>query len=210
MATVLVVGASRGIGLETVRLALEAGHEVRALARSAADIPGDDTRLTRIAASALDQGAVGAALAGADAVLMTLGEANPMRATRLFSDATRVLIDAMKEKGVRRLVVVTGLGAGDSRGHGGFLYDFVFFPIVLSRIYADKDVQERMVRNSGLDWTIVRPGVLTRGRLTRRYKVLIEPREWRSGSISRADVADFLVGQITDRSLLGKTPLLVN
>ena len=83
--------------------------------------------------------------------------------TTLFSKATRILIDAMRAAGVRRLVTVTGMGAGDSRGHGGFLYDAVMFPLVLKRIYDDKDVQEQMIRASGLEWTIARPGLLTGG-----------------------------------------------
>ena len=62
---------------------------------------------------------------------------------------------------MKRLIAVTGLGAGDSRGHGGFIYDAVVFPLLLKRVYDDKDVQERIVRSSGLDWTIVRPGLLT-------------------------------------------------
>ena len=67
----------------------------------------------------------------------------------------------MKVAGVKRLIAVTGLGAGDSRGHGGLIYDAVVFPLLLKRVYDDKDVQESIVRSSGLDWTIVRPGLLT-------------------------------------------------
>lgn len=209
MSRVLIIGASRGIGLETVKRALEAGHQVRALSRGADTIPVQDDRLEKIAASALDATAVARAVAGVDAVIMTLGTTNLLDPGRLFSDATRILIDAMRGAGVKRLIVVTGLGAGDSRGRGGVLYDWLFFPIVLSRVYADKDVQERMVKASGLDWTIVRPGMLTGGPLTRRYRVLGDPSDWRAGSISRADVADFLVAQVEDRDWLGRTPLLI-
>jgi len=70
-------------------------------------------------------------------------------------------------------------------------------------------VQERLIKDSALDWTIVRPGLLTNGRRTGRYKVLKEPSQWRNGTIARADVADFLVEQIEDRSYFGKTPVLV-
>jgi hypothetical protein len=68
------------------------------------------------------------------------------------------LVDAMKAAGLKRLIAVTGLGAGDSRGHGGLLYDVVVFPLLLKRVYDDKDVQEWIIKSSGLDWTIVRPG----------------------------------------------------
>jgi hypothetical protein len=111
---------------------------------------------------------------------------------------------------VKRLIAVTGLGAGDSRGHGGLLYDAVVFPLLLKRVYDDKDVQEWIIRSSGLDWTIVRPGLLADGPATGQYRVLTAPNDWRFGTISRADVADFLVRQIDDRSLMGTTPLLIN
>ena len=75
---------------------------------------------------------VAAAVAGTDAVIQSLGAAKRPQAvlsgTTLFSQATRILIDAMRATGVRRLVTVTGLGAGDSRGHGSFLYDALALP----------------------------------------------------------------------------------
>ena len=76
------------------------------------------------------------------------------------------------------------------------------------RVYADKDAQEWVIRRSRLDWTIVRTTVLTNGPRTGAYRVLVEARDWRSGTISRADVADFLIRQINDASLIGKTPVL--
>ena len=107
------------------------------------------------------------------------------------------------------LVAVTGLGAGDSRGHGGFLYDALVFPLVLKRVYDDKDVQEQMIKASGLEWTIARPGLLTSGPATGRARALVDPKEWRAGSISRADVADFLVREAFERRFVGQTPLLI-
>jgi uncharacterized protein YbjT (DUF2867 family) len=104
---------------------------------------------------------------------------------------------------------VTGLGAGDSRGHGGLLYDAIAFPLVLKRIYDDKDVQEQMIRASGLDWTIVRPGLLRGGPATGQARPLTDPRDWRGGSVTRADVADFLVREAFERRFVGRTPLLI-
>jgi putative NADH-flavin reductase len=213
MATVLVIGASRGIGLETVKRALDAGHRVRAFARGAASIPLEAPALARIAGDALDKTGVAAAVANCDVVIQSLGAAKGAQAllsgTTLFSQATRILIDAMREHGVRRLVAVTGFGAGDSRGHGGFLYDALIFPLVLKRVYDDKDVQEQMIRASGLDWTIARPGLLTSGPATGQVRALADPRDWRTGTISRADVADFLVREAFERRFVGKTPLLI-
>ena len=109
-----------------------------------------------------------------------------------------------------RLITVTGLGAGDSRGHGGLLYDAIVFPLLLKRVYDDKDVQEWIVRSSELDWTIVRPGLLKDSPATGSYRVLTASRDWRFGVISRADVANFLVRQVDDRTLIGTTPVLIS
>jgi putative NADH-flavin reductase len=213
MATILIIGASRGIGLGTLKAALKAGHTVRALARSAAGIPVTDPNLEKISGDALDPAAVRQALQGVDAVIQTLGVSpSPelfFKPTRLFSDATRVLVAAMQETGVKRLICLTGFGAGDSRNRGGFLYNTAFH-LFLGRVYEDKDVQERMVQESGLDWVIVRPVILTNGPFTGTYRVLADPREWGCGFISRADVADFLVKQIGEDKYLRKTPVLTS
>jgi len=213
MTKVLVIGASRGIGLETVKALLAAGHEVRALAREMTKIAIEDPRLEKIDGDALDTAIIGRALDGTDAVIQSLGVAfGPealLKGTTLFSKATRVLVDAMQAKGVKRLIVVTGLGAGDSRGHGGLLYDVLVFPLILKRVYDDKDVAEQMVKASGLDWTIARPGVLTNASATGDYQVLTQPETWRAGFIARADVADFLAKQVADRAHVGKTPVLI-
>ena len=214
MATILVIGASRGIGLETVKALLRAGHSVRALARSASNIPIHDANLDNVSGDALDRDTIRNALQDVDVVIQTLGVDFAPRlifeGTSLFSQSTRILVDAMKVADVKRFIAVTGLGAGDSRGHGGLLYDAVMFPLVLKRVYADKDVQEWIIRSSGLDWTIVRPGLLTNSPATGRYRVLTESKDWRFGAISRTDVADFLVRQVDDRALIGTTPLLIS
>ena len=214
MAKVLVIGASRGLGLETVRAALHAGRSVRALARSAASIRIQDAGLDKVSGDALDRDTILNALKDVDVVIQTLGVHFSPRAifegTTLFSSSTRILVDSMKTTGVKRLIAVTGLGAGDSRGHGGFLYDAVLFPALLKRVYDDKDVQEQIIKSSGLDWTIARPGRLTDNPATGRYLALATSTDWRAGSITRADVADFLVRQIDDRALISTTPLLIS
>jgi putative NADH-flavin reductase len=214
MAKLLVIGASRGIGLETVKAAVLAGHRVCALARSAATMPIENAALDKVSGDALDSDTIRNALQDVDVVIQTLGVDIAPRAiferTTLFSRSTRILVDSMKAASVKRLIVVTGLGAGDSRGHGGLLYDAVIFPLLFKRVYDDKDVQEWIIRSSGLDWTIVRPGLLTDRPATGHYRVLTASKDWRFGVISRADVADFLVRQVDDRAMIGTTPLLIS
>jgi putative NADH-flavin reductase len=213
MATVLIMGASKGIGLEALKQTLAAGHIVRALARTARGIPVDHSNLQKIDADALDPVAVQDALAGVDVVIQSLGvSAGPelmFGPVRLFSEATRTLVAAMKKARTKRLISVTGFGAGDSRGRGGLLYNAAFC-LLLGRAYEDKDVQEQTIRRSGLQWIVVRPVILTNGPKTGAYRALSDPRDWTCGFISRADVADFLVKQIEDDRFLGTTPVLSN
>jgi len=211
MSHVLVIGASRGIGLETVEQALAGGHEVRAFARNAERIGIASADLEKRRGNAIEPRDVAAALEGIDVVVQALGvDAGPemvLGPVRLFSESTRVLLAAMKDAGVGRLIAVTGFGAGDSRAQIGCLQG-IGFRLFLGRAYDDKDLQEQLIRSSGLDWVIVRPVILTKGSHSGRYRVLVDREQWRNGFISRADVADFIVRQIDDDSYLGRTPVL--
>jgi uncharacterized protein YbjT (DUF2867 family) len=182
------------------------------MARSEVRLPVRHANLETVTGDALDAAAVSQALAGVDVVIQTLGvTAGPdflFKPVRLFSDATHVLVAAMEETGVRRLICVTGFGTGDSRNRGGLLYNSAFH-LFLGRVYDDKYAQERIIRDSKLDWTIARPGILTHGPMTERYRVLDKPGNWRCGFISRADVAHFLVKQIADDQYFGTTPVLI-
>lgn len=211
MANILIIGGSKGIGLETVKQALASGHSVRAFARSADRIGVVHQSLEKRKGSALKAADVASALDGIDVVIMAIGiSAGPRMLVgpiNLFSESTRVVIKAMEEAGVRRLICVTGYGAGDSRTSLGCLQGLAF-SLVMGRAYDDKSDQEELIRQSALDWVIARPVILTRGRRTGHYRVLADADQWRNGLISRSDVADFLVGQIDDDAYLGKTPVL--
>jgi putative NADH-flavin reductase len=210
MSRILIIGASKGIGLETTRQALDAGHDVRAFARSATSIGLSNPKLEKVQGDALSGKDVGAALQEIDVVIQTLGVGlgDLIRPVSLFSTATRVLVAAMTSHGVQRLICVTGFGAGDSRSSVGCLQR-IPFQAVFGRAYDDKSKQERLIEQSSLDWTIVRPGVLTDGPRTERYKLLETASEWRNGIISRSNVADFLVRLIDDPSYVRKAPVLI-
>jgi putative NADH-flavin reductase len=208
----LVIGASGGIGLQCVREALRRGYEVRAFSRAARNIAITDARLETVNGDATSARDVCAALVGIDVVILALGiPVGPQMVlgpVRLFSDATRIVVDAMREIGIRRLICVTGYGAGDSRSSIGCLQR-IAFEAVLGRAYADKDVQEQIIRASDLDWVIVRPGILTNAPKTGRYKVLRDASAWRNGLIARSDVAEFMVGQVESNAYLRATPAIV-
>ena len=199
MAHLLIMGASSGIGLATVKEALEQGHTVRAFARSALGMTVSNRNLEKFAGDALIQDDVARALEGVDAVLQTLGvPVNKQLLTgpiTLFSEATSLLLQGMDKAGVTRLLTVTGFGAGRSGAAIGRLQR-VGFDAVFRHAYGDKSQQEAMIEESATDWTIVRPGVLTNGPKTKHYHILQSPDSWRNGIISRANVAHFLVDNV--------------
>lgn len=205
----LVIGATHGIGRQTIEQALAAGHEVTGMARRPEKMTLADGRLTLVAGDILDPVRVSEAVAGQEAVLVTIGIPPTWQPVTVFSQGIRNVLSAMAEHGVSRLLAVTGIGAGDSKGHGGFLYDRIFNPLLLKRIYEDKDRQEAIIRQSQEQWTIVRPGFLTNGPLTGTYRVITDLTNITCGKISRADVAHFLLREAVANSYVHQTPLLM-
>ena len=126
----------------------------------------------------------------------------------LLSTATRALVDVMAKQNIHRLICITGLGAGDSRGHGGFFFDRLLLPLMLRKVYEDKDRQEDAIRGSTLDWTIVRPTVLNDKPGRGGIQALTDLSGVHGGTIARADVADFVVQQLTADTWLRKSPLI--
>lgn len=114
----------------------------------------------------------------------------------------------MKHEQVSRLVCITGIGAGDSAGHGGFLFDNLLLPLVLRRVYADKNRQEAIVRDSGLDWVLVRPSVLNDKPARNAIRALTDLSSFHGGTISRVDVASFVLNQLRSDTWLHRAPLI--
>jgi len=205
---VLIIGASRGIGAELLKQTLEAGHTVTVLARHPDTIQATATNLTVIHGDILKAHTVSSAVQGKDAVCVTIGVPITFSPVTVFSQGILHVIAAMEEHQVRRLICVTGIGAGDSKGHGGFLYDRIFKPLLLRTIYEDKDKQEKHIQESGLDWVIPRPAGLTNGPRTGKYRVLTDLTGITAKRISRADVADFIVRELGEMKYTKTAPLL--
>ena len=205
---ILVLGATGATGRLIVSNAAAKGYEVVALVRAkakASNLAGAEL----VEGDARDPAALSRAIAGCDAVISSLGTPmSPFREVTLLSQATRALVGVMAQHNIRRLVCITGLGAGDSRGHGGVFFDRLFLPLMLRKVYADKNRQEDAIRASSLDWTIVRPAVLNDKPARGGIKALTDLSGIHGGTIARSDVAEFVVQQLATDTWLHKAPLI--
>ena len=200
-----IFGATGGTGRQLVEQALAAGHAVTALVRDPTKLTLQNPNLKVIEGNVLQPADVAKAIAGAAAVVVSLGNTsnNPDLSV---SNGTQQIVQAMQTQGVRRLIVVSSLGVGDSKNQVPLLFKLIMWTF-LRKAIRDKEEQEKIVRASGLDWTIVRPGGLTDGPRTGQYKFGTDP-AIRAGQVARADVADFVLKQLTDRTFVGKTPAI--
>jgi putative NADH-flavin reductase len=129
------------------------------------------------------------------------------RRNTILSDGTRKIVQAMEKLGVKRFICESSLGVGESSGRLGFFYNALLIPLFLRNIFADKKVQEKIIRDSSLEWVIVRPAALTSGPRLGVYKVGMNIGHWFfTPKISRVDVADFMLKQLMDDAYLRKTP----
>jgi uncharacterized protein YbjT (DUF2867 family) len=198
----LIIGATGGTGQQLVTQALDRGHRVTTFVRRlprAESGPG----LTPAVGNVLDPASLDRAMPGQDAVLSALGHKRWLGPTHILSEGTRNLIGAMGRHGVRRFVCETTLGISDTWWQMGLYYTLFVRPVILPFYFWDKVRQEAAVRASDLDWTIVRPGVLTNGPKRGRYRHGARVGHWLwTVRISRADVASFMLDQLTDRRYL--------
>jgi putative NADH-flavin reductase len=206
---IAIIGASRGIGAELLKAAIEEGHEVTALVRDPAKLNASILRLKVIKGDILDPSAVATAVAGQEAICVCIGIPPTRKPVDVFSRGVQNILNAIDKGSNQKLILVTGIGAGDSKGHGGFFYDRLLNPLLLATNYADKDRAESIVKASNVDWLIVRPGFLTNGPRTGTYRAIENLSGVTAGKISRADVADFMLKQLVSPTYFGKTPLLM-
>lgn len=198
---VLVLGATGGTGSHVLRVALSAGHDVTVLVRdpTSLDVSDGVTVLTGDATSAED---VRSAVAGQDAVLNAVGSRNIRHPIEV--EVGRALLPAMHEAGVDRLIVCSAFGVGDSQADANTLQR-VFFHTVLGKVYAAKEVADAEVRESGLDWTLVYPTRLSDDPATGELAVGERLPEGAGIHITRADVARFMIAQLTTGTWSRKT-----
>ncbi len=200
-----IFGGTGGTGLELTRQALEKGHNVRVLVRNPNRMPLINTNMRIVLGSVLDHESVNKALLGSDAVLSCLGQRNLLRNTRVVSVGTHLIMEVMKAQGIRRLVVESAFGAGESLAAASAL-ERLLFATLLWAPYQDKNLMEPEVKASGLEWTILRPTVLTNGASTRRY--VVSAGRPVASRVARADVAAAMLRAVEERLWIGESPTI--
>ena len=200
---IVVFGATGGSGREVVRQALAAGHQVTAFVRrTPAGLPVHDPGLQVVLGHMSDQDLVDLAVQGQDAVISALGT-NQAGPVTVCADGMRAILTAMERAGVRRLVAVSAHGAAES--HDCSLYVLAVWAALTPKM-RDKEAMEALIRASGVDWTIARPAALTNGRPTKTYRAGSDLKVAITSSISRADLAAFLLAEASDGAFVHGMP----
>ncbi|HEV2842034.1 MAG TPA: SDR family oxidoreductase [Chthoniobacterales bacterium] len=204
---VLVVGATGGTGRQLVQQALDQGHQVTAFVRDPSKLQIEHTNLRVVKGDVLDYASVESAMRGQSAVLSALGHKRFFYPNKIQSDGMRHILRAMKTCDVPRLICETALGIGNSVGRLGLPHTFFILPLILPFYMWDKLRQEELIIASDRDWVIVRPGVLTNGEAQGNYRhgPKVGSYFW-PVRIRRADVADFMLKQLTDDAYVGAAP----
>ena len=203
---ILVLGASQGTGALCVKSALAKGHSVTAFSRTPAKLDIAHPALTKVAGDFHDAASVRASVAGHDAVIICVSPTS-LGAIKekpdYFSRGTKYCIDAMKELGVKRLVVLSAHGVAESRPEASWFQRTFLIGGLIKGFFRDHEVQERLTQESGLDFVIARPMRLTNGQAKGKYIRATGPMEV-PATISRADLADFLVEACESTTFVGK------
>jgi len=201
----LIVGGTGGTGKELIEQALEQGHRLTALVRNPDRVKTSHPNLQVVKGDILDFNIVQDVVRGQDAVLSALGHKKFFVRTTILSSGTKNIIGAMQKHNVSRFICITSLGINESRFKLGLYYTLFVIPFIVFFYFLDKSKQEKLIKESKLSWTIIRPGQLTNGKKRGVYKHGPNVGSYiLTKMISRADVAHFMLSQLNDITYLGK------
>ena len=201
----LIIGGTGKTGRELIKQGLARGHEITALVRKPDKIVFTHKNLTLIKGNVLNPESLEKVMSGKEAVLSALGHKKFIIKTTILSRGTQNIIAAMKANKVKRFICITSLGINDSKYKLGIYYTLFTIPVILYFYFRDKSRQEKLIMKSDLDWTIVRPGQLTNGRMRAIYKPSLNAgHSILTKMISRADVAHFILDTLDRNDYLKK------
>ncbi len=205
----LILGARGATGQEIVNQALEGGHHVTALARDPSKLGQRHENLAIIKGNVLNENDIENALNDKDAVISALGVGKSLNAHDLMTDAAGILIPAMNKKNVRRLILISAFGVGPTYDQASFIQR-IAFRLPLRNVYADKLKADEQIKKSDLDWTLIYPVYMTNKPRTGNYQIGEKFKMKGFPKISRADVADFIVRQLTESTYVKRCPVLTS
>ena len=208
---IFIVGGTGGTGRQVIEQALLENHLVTALVRNPLKLNTDHPNLKVIKGNILEPGTFEQAIKENEVVISALGHKRFFIKTNILSEGTKNIVNAMEKHKVKRLICITSMGVNDSRFRLGLYYTLFVIPVILLFYFLDKEKQERIIRQSSLDWTIVRPGQLTNGKKRTTYR-----HGSKLGSyiftkmVSRADVAHFILQEVKNDKYIKKSPSIIN
>ena len=205
---VLIFGGTAGVGLATTKLALERGHTVTSISRRPERMTVEHPKLVNKKGDITKAASFADLLAEQDVIISAIGVGPGRKPITVYSEGIKNVLRSMQSQKLNRVITVTGIGAGDSKGHGGFFYDKILNPLMLAQDYKDKTRQEAILKESDVNWTIVRPGFLSDDPAENAYFIIQSMDGFTSGDISRQDVAHFLVA-LAERGLYSKKTVFI-
>jgi putative NADH-flavin reductase len=207
---VVIFGASGATGRELVAQALVQRHQVTAFVRNVSRLGPRSSDVSVVLGDVTDPSAVARAIEGQNGVFCALGAVTPLRRDPALIEGVRQIVDAMDQFRVRRLVYLSFLGVRDGRRQLSAIGRFVVAPLLLHNVVADHEEKEAIIRRSRLEWVIVRPPRLTHGPSRGDYRAGADIRATSLvPRISRADLAHFMLSQLSEDTYVRRTPAVM-
>jgi putative NADH-flavin reductase len=206
----LVIGGSSGIGLEVVKLALQRGHQVTAVSRRPERMTITHSALEKARGDITNITDMQRLLPGHDVVIMSVGLPAGSRNVTVFSEGIKNVLAVIQDSNMARIIAISAIGASDSKGHGGFVFDTLLQPFILSDDIADKSRMEQLLVSANLAYTIVRPAILTNDSPRTKYRVIKDLTGIKTGTIARQDVAHFILAAVEQQRYVRETVTLSN
>lgn len=211
---IVVFGATGIVGKAVVNEALKKGHEVTVLTRNARKVTTRHEYLHIVEGNVTDKNVVRTVLKDQEAVIQTLGIGGKGdgKPTSIVSEANKIIMTEMEQMNVKRLIAISVIGAGNSLTFLPWIYRKLVLPLFMKWFQAiidDKNRMEPMIKKSGLDWTIVRCTTVKERPATGKVNATLDGKGLKF-SISAADMAVFIVNQLTDNSFLKQNPIISN
>ncbi|MEO1341231.1 MAG: SDR family oxidoreductase [Cyanobacteria bacterium J06635_13] len=204
----VIFGSTGSIGSHVLEQALAAGHTVTAFVRNPNKLNVQHPDLNIFTGDVMNPALVEEAVIGHEAAICILGSGKKLSGN-VRSQGTKNVIQALEKAGIKRFICQSTLGAGDSWSNLDFYWKYIMFGFILRKVFADHQIQEEYVRQSNLDWTIIRPAAFVDGDRTGKYRHGFSGRDRTSSlTISRPDVADFILKQLNNNTYLGKAASL--